>query len=93
MIDFMSSRVASPAVALRCWAEGRRIWLELADQRRIGFPAEKYPLLAKASLAQLNRVKLRLHGRALRWESLDEDIWVDDAVHGRFPRARRAASA
>jgi len=24
----------------------------------------------------------------LRWEELDEDIWVDDAVSGRFPRAK-----
>jgi len=86
----MSSREKPPAVALRCWTEGRRIWLELADQRRVGFPAEKYPLLAKASPSQLAKVNLRLRGRALRWESLDEDIWVDDAVHGRFPRSRRA---
>jgi hypothetical protein len=32
------------------------------------------------------QVSLRLHGRALRWESLDEDILVEDAVAGRFPR-------
>ena len=26
---------------------------------------------------------------ALRWEELDEDIWVDDAVQGRFPTAKK----
>jgi hypothetical protein len=31
-------------------------------------------------------LQLRLHGLALRWEELDEDIWVDDAVCGRFPK-------
>ena len=72
--------------AVRCWVEDRRIWLELADERLVSFPASKYPLLANAAPAQLVKVTLRLHGLALRWEELDEDIWVDDAVCGRFPR-------
>ncbi|MBI2946961.1 MAG: DUF2442 domain-containing protein [Verrucomicrobia bacterium] len=87
----METKETSPAVALRCWVEGRRIWLELADQRLVSFPATKYPLLADAPQAQLEKIKLRLQGLALRWEELDEDIWVDDAVHGRFPRAKSTA--
>ena len=82
----------SPVAALRCWIEGRRVWLELADQRLVSFPAHKYPLLADAPQAQLEKVKLRVKGLALRWEELDEDIWVDDAVHGRFPRPMVAAA-
>ena len=78
-------------IATRCWVEGRRIWLELADHRIVGFPAEKYPLLARASQEELAAVKLRVGGRALRWERLDEDIWVDDAVAGRFPKNLVAA--
>ncbi len=78
--------------AVRCWVQDRRIWLELADQRQVSFPASKYPLLANASPAQLEKVTLRLHGLALRWEELDEDIWVDDAVCGRFPRSRELAA-
>lgn len=77
--------------AVRCWVEDRRIWLELADQRLVSFPASKYPLLANASQAQLEKIKLRLQGLALRWEELDEDIWVDDAVCGRFPAPRELA--
>jgi hypothetical protein len=34
----------------------------------------------------LKRVTLRVQGRALRWETLDEDIWVGDVVAGRFPK-------
>lgn len=83
----------SPAAALRCWIEGRRVWLELADQRILSFPASKYPLLAEASPADLTAVQLRVGGRALRWEALDEDIWVDDAVCGRFPRPRDVVAA
>ena len=86
----METNGTSAIAALRCWVEGRRVWQELTDQRLVSFPATKYPLLAHAPQAQLERVKLRLQGMALRWEELDEDIWVDDAVHGRFPRAREA---
>jgi Protein of unknown function (DUF2442) len=75
-------------VAVRCWVEARRVCLELADGRFVSFPAEKYPLLANAPQNLLKKLKLRLNGLALRWEELDEDIWVDDAVSGRFPRAK-----
>jgi hypothetical protein len=80
------------AAAVRCWIEGRRVWLELDDQRIVSFPAAKYPLLAEAPQELLEKIRLRVQGRALRWEELDEDIWVDDAVQGRFPRAKAVAA-
>ena len=55
-----------------------RVWLELSDQRMLSFPAAKFPLLARAAPEELAKVSLRLQGRALRWESLDEDILVED---------------
>ena len=82
----------SPASALRCWVKDRRVGLELSDRRVAGFPASKYPLLARASAIRLASVRLRVKGRALRWESLDEDIWVDDAIHGRFPHTRTSVA-
>lgn len=81
-----------PATGIRCWVEGRRVWLELDDQRIISFPAARYPLLADAPQDLLERVVLRVQGRALRWEELDEDIWVDDAAHGRFPKPLASAA-
>ena len=84
----METNGSTPVAALRCWIEGRRVWLELADERLVSFPANKYPLLAEAPQAQLQQVQLRVKGLALRWEELDEDIWVDDAVCGRFPPLR-----
>jgi len=89
----MDTETSSVAVASRCWVEGRRVWLELADQRVVSFPACKYPLLANASDAELTAVQLRVGGRALRWEGLDEDIWIEDAVRGRFPRPPVAIAA
>lgn len=72
-------------IAVRCQVEGRRVCLELADGRLVSFPAAKFPLLADAPQRLLEKVKIRLDGLALRWEELDEDIWVDDAVRGWFP--------
>src|ERR1700691_5794837 len=81
----MVTETITETVALRCWIEGRRVCLELADGRIVSFPASKYPLLASAPQNLFEKVTLRLRGLALRWEELDEDIWVDDAVRGRFP--------
>jgi Protein of unknown function (DUF2442) len=85
----MDGKDTNTSSARRCWIEGRRVWLELTDDRLIGFPAERYPLLAQAPQTELENVRLRMQGRALRWETLDEDILVDDAINGRFPRQRQ----
>ena len=72
--------------AVRCWIEDGRVCIELADERAISFPAAKFPRLATANLELLKQVRLRVQGRALRWEALDEDIWVGDVLAGRFPK-------
>jgi len=84
----METEMTAETTATRCWLENRRVCLELADGRFVSFPVTKYPLLANAPQNLLNKVKLRLNGLALRWEELDEDILVDDAVCGRFPRPK-----
>ena len=88
----METETTAETSATRCRVEGRRVCLELADGRFVSFPAAKYPLLANAPQNLLEKVKLRLDGLALRWEELDEDIWVDDAVCGRFPRPAKLAA-
>jgi len=82
MLNSMKSDVHAPVsvAALRCWIEGQRVCLELSDRRSVSFPVKRFPLLARASATELAKVQLRLQGRALRWESLDEDIWVEDVV-------------
>jgi len=70
--------------ALCAWTSARMIFIELTDGRQIGFPAERFRLLACASDAELAQVELCLNGAALRWESLDEDITVRGIVEGRF---------
>lgn len=77
-------QVAVESVALRAWAEGRTIYIELHDGRIFGFPADRFRLLKAASNEQLAKVQLELNGFALRWEELDEDITVPGVVAGRF---------
>ena len=70
--------------AIKAWAERRTIFIELTDGRIIGFPADRFKLLKKATEPQLKEVVLRLDGFALRWESLDEDITVPGVLAGNF---------
>jgi len=74
--------------AVRCSIEDGRVCIELVDERILSFPAARFPRLAKATPEMLKQVTLRVQGRALRWETLDEDIWVGDVVAGRFPKIR-----
>ncbi|HOW63968.1 MAG TPA: DUF2442 domain-containing protein [Candidatus Paceibacterota bacterium] len=77
-------RLAVEPAAVRAWAEGRTIYTELHDGRIIGFPADRFRLLAAATEEQLARVQVELNGYALRWEELDEDITVPGIVAGHF---------
>jgi len=71
-------------VAARAWTVGRMIYVELTDQRIVGFPANRFRRLKVASEPELAEVQLEVGGTALRWESLDEDISVEGIVAGRF---------
>jgi hypothetical protein len=71
-------------VALRAWAEKRTIYVELHDGRIVGFPADRFRILAAATEEQLAKVQVELNGYALRWEELDEDLTVPGVVSGRF---------
>jgi hypothetical protein len=79
----MKNETVEPA-AIRAWAEKRTVYIELTDGRIIGFPANRFKILAAATDEALKEVKLRLNGYALRWESLDEDITVPGIVAGNF---------
>lgn len=77
------SLLVEPA-ALRAWAEGRTVYVELHDGRIVGFPADRFRRLASATDDQLAEVKVEVDGYALRWEKLDEDITVPGVVAGHF---------
>ncbi|MBU4185048.1 MAG: DUF2442 domain-containing protein [Pseudomonadota bacterium] len=79
----VNEKIIEPT-AIRVWTEKRTIFIELTDGRLIGFPADRFKLLSKATDDQLKKVTLRLDGFALRWEELDEDITVPGIVAGNF---------
>ena len=72
------------ARAVRAWAEGRKVWIELEDGREVGFPADKYRRLREASDELLAKVRLEARGKALRWEELDEDLTVAGVLAARW---------
>lgn len=80
-------------IATRVWVEDGRVHLVLDDGSSHAFPVKYYPRLMQATASQLNAVSLRVGGRALRWNELDEDIWVSDAVCQNYPRSRDIAVA
>jgi len=71
-------------IAIRTWVEKRMIFIELTDGRIIGFPADRFKILKKATDKELKEVKLAVNGYALRWDNLDEDLTVTGIVEGRF---------
>jgi hypothetical protein len=85
----MNTTTADPTIAvepaaLRAWTEGRIVYVELHDGRIVGFPADRFRILAAASDEQLAKVQIQLNGYALRWEELDEDLTVPGVVAGQF---------
>jgi hypothetical protein len=83
-IEINSTNLEQEPAAIKAWANGRIIFIELTDGRVIGFPADRFVILKKATLKELKEVKIRLNGFALRWEKLDEDITVPGVLAGNF---------
>jgi len=80
----VEKEVSVEPTAIRAWAEGRTIFVELTDGRMVGFPSNRFRILKDATEEQLKEVTIRLNGFALRWETLDEDITVPGIVAGHF---------
>ena len=75
--------IAEP-VASDVWVKNRIVYIQLTDDRILGFPASRFKLLKDANDEQLSKVTIRLNGYALRWEELDEDITVKGILLGNF---------
>ncbi|MDB6114166.1 MAG: hypothetical protein JWQ83_1118 [Lacunisphaera sp.] len=79
-----------PLSALRCWVQGRRIYLEINSRRSVSFPASKYSALVNAGQAELENIHLNQNGRSINWASIDEEIQVEDVANNRFFHTPRA---
>ena len=89
-----TAQTVIPALtALRCWVQGRRIYLEINARRSVSFPASKYNALGNASQSELEKIQLVNAGRTIQWETLDEAIAVDDVANNRFFHTPKAVAA
>jgi hypothetical protein len=83
-VTVIEKELSVEPAAIRAWAEGRRVFVELTDGRIISFPADRFRILKSATDEQIKQVEVRLNGYALRWEEIDEDITVPGIVAGNF---------
>jgi len=62
------------------------MWVALSDGRTLGVPLIWFPRLARATPAQ--RSAVRITGRGLHWDALDEDISIAGLLAGRADQTR-----
>lgn len=69
----------------KVWFEGGRIFMLSSQDKEYSRPLEAFPALKEASNEEKNDFAIVLHGRALRWESLDEDIHISSFYNTEEP--------
>lgn len=80
----LNNIITTEPLAINAWVKDRMVYIELTDFRIIGFPADRFKILSKATDEELAEVKIRLNGYALRWDNLDEDLTVKGILEGNF---------
>lgn len=58
------------------WFENERIYMLSSEDKVYSRPLEAFPLLKEATDSQRMKYTIELHGEALRWTELDEDIHI-----------------
>ena len=72
--------MSSSASAKRVRFDPDCMWVELSDGRTIGVPLAWFPRLLRGTAKQ--RKQVRISGRGLHWDALDEDISVAGLLAG-----------
>ena len=67
------------------WFKNDRIYMLSDEGKEYSRPLEAFPLLKEASEEERNGFSIVLHGRALRWDSLDEDIHISSFYNTEEP--------
>lgn len=70
----------SSVKATRVHFDQDSMWVDLSDGRIIGVPLAWFPRLLHASADE--RMQVRISGRGLHWEALDEDISIAGLLAG-----------
>lgn len=69
----------------KVWFESGRIFMLSSQDKEYSRPLEAFPLLKEASEEERNSFSIVLHGRALRWDGLDEDIHISSFYNTEEP--------
>ena len=67
------------------WFENERIYMLSSEDKVYSRPLEAFPLLKEATNAERLDFEIVLHGEALRWPSLDEDIHISSFHEAKEP--------
>lgn len=82
--------MSSSVKATRVHFDQDSMWVDLSDGRVIGVPLAWFPRLLHAAAEQ--REQVRISGRGLHWEVLDEDISIAGLLAGQGDRTTRHKS-
>lgn len=74
----LTSEVKTEKVAVT----DKHLSVELSDGRTIVVPLSWYPRLERGTLEERNNWKLIGSSEGIRWPDLDEDISVENLLHG-----------
>ena len=72
--------MSSSVSAMRVRFDEHSMWVDLSDGRTLGVPLAWFPRLLRGTPEQ--REQVRISGRGLHWESLDEDISIAALLAG-----------
>ena len=75
------------------WFKDGRIFMLTDEGKEYSRPLEAFPLLKEASEEERNSFSIVLHGRALRWDSLDEDIHISSFYSTEEPNMMNEVAA
>lgn len=66
------------------------MWVELIDGRKLGVPLAYFPRLLSATTKQCQQYGISGGGSGLHWDSLDEDISVENLLIGIGDRTQQS---
>ena len=82
-MNTLARSLETETIAIEAQFTKDMICLILSDGREVKTPLEFYPVLAKATEAQLKNYRLIGDGSGIHWNDLDEDLSVESIVLGR----------
>ena len=60
----------------KLWFDSERIWIQTDDLQKISRPLEAFPTLKEASNEERMSFKINKLKDSIRWEEIDEDIFI-----------------